>query len=494
MFRTVSCKSRAVCLRSLFASSSNALGTGISSIAVATPTVSLSQSVAESFDGVAAGKYTIGLGQQEMGIVGDDCDAVSLASTALTKLFETEARVAGAARDVGRVFGTLGRLEVGTETPIDKSKSIKTFLLPVLEEYHGREVATSVEGVDCINACYGGTAALFNAVDWVNSPYWNGKDALVVAVDLAVYEKGPARPTGGAAAIAMRIGRDSVLPLEGGIRGHHFEHVFDFYKPHFDTEFPSVDGQLSIECYIRALDSCYARYCASYEAATGRPFTMAEAGSSLFHSPFTKLVRRSYSRLRYLDHRREAAAAGVTGGEVTAAGITLPYEMSIGMGQEESGLHRPLVKALDEQLAAEFDQRVDPTLLSSYRIGNSYTASMYMSLASLVSERGADLAGSRISAFSYGSGLAASMFSLVPPASAGPALAQMADEINLKSVLEARRQLSGEEADSLLASRLDTKTRGPWTPVTSTAAAPGVTRLAGIDSEGRRSYQKTPSS
>lgn len=38
-----------------------------------------------------------------------------------------------------------------------------------------------------MNACYGGTAALFNSVDWVYSPNWNGRFALVVAADIAVY-------------------------------------------------------------------------------------------------------------------------------------------------------------------------------------------------------------------------------------------------------------------------------------------------------------------
>ena len=31
-----------------------------------------------------------------------------------------------------------------------------------------------IEGVDCINACYGGTAALFNAVNWIESSAWDG--------------------------------------------------------------------------------------------------------------------------------------------------------------------------------------------------------------------------------------------------------------------------------------------------------------------------------
>lgn len=38
-----------------------------------------------------------------------------------------------------------------------------------------------------INACYGGTAALLNAVAWVESSGWDGRYAIVVAADIAVY-------------------------------------------------------------------------------------------------------------------------------------------------------------------------------------------------------------------------------------------------------------------------------------------------------------------
>lgn len=63
------------------------------------------------------------------------------------------------------------------------------------------------QGVDSLNACYGGTAALFNAVNWVESRAWDGRLALVVAADIAMYAAGPARPSGGCGAIAMLIGR-----------------------------------------------------------------------------------------------------------------------------------------------------------------------------------------------------------------------------------------------------------------------------------------------
>ena len=74
-----------------------------------------------------------------------------------------------------------------------------------------------MEGVDSLNACYGGTAALFNAVNWVESSAWDGRYALVVAADIAVYASGNARPTGGAGAVAMLIGPDAVLVLDRGL-------------------------------------------------------------------------------------------------------------------------------------------------------------------------------------------------------------------------------------------------------------------------------------
>ena len=76
---------------------------------------------------------------------------------------------------------------------------------------------TDVEGVDTTNACYGGTSALLNAVSWVQSHTWDGRLALVVAGDIAVYASGNARPTGGAGAIAMLVGPNAPIVFDKGI-------------------------------------------------------------------------------------------------------------------------------------------------------------------------------------------------------------------------------------------------------------------------------------
>jgi hydroxymethylglutaryl-CoA synthase len=59
----------------------------------------------------------------------------------------------------------IGRLEVGTETMIDKSKSLKTHLMALF----AAEGNHDLEGVTSINACYGSTNAIFNTLNWVES-------------------------------------------------------------------------------------------------------------------------------------------------------------------------------------------------------------------------------------------------------------------------------------------------------------------------------------
>ena len=48
------------------------------------------------------------------------------------------------------------------------------------------------------------------------------------------------------------------------------EHVYDFYKPDLMSEFPVVDGKLSIQCYLGALDKCYGLYCKKVENQSGK--------------------------------------------------------------------------------------------------------------------------------------------------------------------------------------------------------------------------------
>ena len=48
------------------------------------------------------------------------------------------------------LYSDIGRLEVGTETILDKSKSVKTVLIQLFEPCGN----TCIEGIDTTNACY----------------------------------------------------------------------------------------------------------------------------------------------------------------------------------------------------------------------------------------------------------------------------------------------------------------------------------------------------
>ncbi|KAG6924514.1 3-hydroxy-3-methylglutaryl-CoA synthase 2, partial [Chelydra serpentina] len=219
---------------------------GILALEVYFPSQYVEQVELEKYDGVEAGKYTLGLGQKQMGFCSAHEDINSLCLTVLQRLVE-RSRLS---------WDSIGRLEVGTETIIDKSKAVKTVLMQLFQDSGN----TDVEGIDTTNACYGGTASLFNSADWVESSSWDGRYAVVVCGDIAVYATGNARPTGGAGAVAMLVGPEAPLVLERGVRGTHMEHVYDFYKPDLASEYPMVDGKLSIQCYFRALDQCYSVY------------------------------------------------------------------------------------------------------------------------------------------------------------------------------------------------------------------------------------------
>lgn len=80
--------------------------------------------------------------------------------------------------------------------------------------------------------------------------------------DIALYPPGPARPTGGAGAIALLLGRTNMNGYKGGvqidrIRASSIQNTYDFYKPMSDSHYPLVDGGASITSYLDSLDNCW---------------------------------------------------------------------------------------------------------------------------------------------------------------------------------------------------------------------------------------------
>ena len=132
---------------------------------------------------------------------------------------------------------------------------------------------------------------------------WDGRYALVVCGDIAVYEAGPARPTGGFATLAILIGPNAPLVFESKVRSSHNLDVYDFYKP-YHSEYAAVDGKLSQWAYLSSVDQCYQRYKKKFNqfySKGGAPVDVNHFDYFAFHSPYNKLVQKGFSRLIFMD-------------------------------------------------------------------------------------------------------------------------------------------------------------------------------------------------
>ncbi|CAI5966694.1 unnamed protein product [Closterium sp. NIES-64] len=445
---------------------------GILAMELYVPPSFVSQTELEVHDGVSAGKYTIGLGQDELGFCCDQEDVISMSLTVAQRLLEKN----------GVDASRIGRLEVGTETVIDKSKSIKTAIMTLFEASGNADV----EGVDSCNACYGGTAALLNSVNWVEGSSWDGRFAIVVAVDSAVYAEGPARPTGGAGAVAMLVGPDAPLAFESGLAGSYAAHAYDFYKPKLASEYPVVDGKLSQTCYTKALDHCYQRFCDKYAKKHGSAFSLADTESVVFHSPYNKLVQKSLARLVFNDVKRGVSSAYLGAGEADA------LQPFVGLEEEKSLVDRDLEKTAMRVAGPVYSSKVGPTTLVGKRVGNMYCASLYGSLSSLLAQQGQQLEGHRILLFSYGSGLMSTLFSLTVRQAADPfSLATLTSHLDVHQLLESRTKVTPEEfvkTMHLMESRYGACSLTPATP--TDRLQPGTYYLTQVDDLYRRTYAR----
>jgi len=455
-------------------------GVGILAIELIFPSQYVEQSEMEIYDNVSAGKYTVGLGQGRMGFCTDREDINSLCLTVVSKLMERN----------NIDYSTIGRLEVGTETIIDKSKSVKTVLMQLFEDSGNHDV----EGIDTTNACYGGTAALFNALSWIESSSWDGRLAVVVAADIAVYAKGTARPTGGAGAVAMLVGPNAPLVIDRGVRATYMTHAYDFYKPNLMSEYPTVDGKLSIKCYLSALDSCYKLFCSKSEKCLkngpeNQLIDIKYLDAVLFHTPYCKLVQKSLARLILNDFVK-----------LPEKERSLKYpelEHFSNVKLEDTYFNRDVDKALMEHSKSTFEEKTEPSLLLAYQVGNMYTPSLYGCLVSLlISTDIHELAGKRVGLFSYGSGLCSSMYSLHISSNATPGspLSQLIDSLShIKQLLDQRTKVSPEEFEHIMKTREQNHHKAPYTPLASpNVLFPGTWYLESIDTMCRRTYKRVP--
>ncbi len=347
---------------------------GIASLGLAIPSRYLDVRDLAQLRGVDPNKYTKGLGCHEMALCADDENVVTLAVTAARRAIE---RWGGRPSD-------LGLIAVGTETARDMSRPLSAFVAQELD------LAGHVRSYEVKHACYGGTLALRQALEWRASGAGAGRAALVIASDVALYApKDPGEPTQGAGAVATIVAEPQIAEVD--LRSEAFaKPVFDFWRP-VGESFPKVDGPLSLECYNLGAERTFAAL------AGDRPVAeiVGELDALCFHVPFPKMVKKAVMHL------------GVANGwdEATTANL--------------------------------FETKVMPTMEDNRRIGNAYTASLWFSVARAL--RGL-AAGQRIAAYSYGSGFGAELLTLT----AGKDAADARWAADLEADLAGRKQLTAE--------------------------------------------------
>lgn len=119
----------------------------------------------------------------------------------------------------------------------------------------------------------------------------------------------------------MIIGPNAPIVVEP-IRSSFFNHAYDFYKPDprnqiitillvaflhslvldfLGTEFPTVDGHMSINTYLNAIDNNYKTINEKCKAAGQPMFSLDDIQYGCFHAPFAKMVQKAFVRLFFND-------------------------------------------------------------------------------------------------------------------------------------------------------------------------------------------------
>ncbi|QMU07507.1 hydroxymethylglutaryl-CoA synthase [Levilactobacillus suantsaii] len=354
------------------------LKVGIDRVGFYTPRLYLEMTDLALARGEDPAKYHVGIGQDKQAVIPPTQDVVTMAANAATQILRPE--------DRSRIKMVL----FGTESGVDNSKATAVYLAHLLN------LAADTRAIELKQACYGATAGLQLAADYVRAH----PDALVLVIgaDIARYGlRTPGEVTQGGGAVAMLVSADPQIMALDAQSAYHTADVMDFWRPLDRTE-ALVDGRYSTNVYLDFFKQTWT----AYQQQTGR--TIADFAALAFHLPFTKMGRKGLRQV-------------------------LP---------EASAAHQ-------QELTAAFEA----SQLDNRNVGNLYTGSLYLSLLSLW--RHGDLrAGDRIGCFSYGSGAEGEFYSGVLQ----PDYQRGFDDAALTTLLADRRAVSVAEYEELFQQQL----------------------------------------
>ncbi|MDT2639300.1 hydroxymethylglutaryl-CoA synthase [Enterococcus dongliensis] len=285
-------------------------------------------------------KFHIGLGQDQMALIPKTQDIVTLGASAAAKILTAEDKA------------TIDMVIVGTESSTDFSKSAAVIIHNLLG------IQPFARSFEIKHACYGGTAALQQAHDYV--ALHPDRKVLVIAADIAKYGLySGGEPTQGCGAVAMLITKDPHILAFNNDSVFYSEDVYDFWRP-AGHDYPLVDGHLSNQIYIDSFTKIWEQNKKVNQTDS------TDYAALTFHLPYTKMGRKAL---------------------------------------------RAIFPEMTETEQHRLEARYDEAIIYSRQVGNLYTGSLYLGLASLLDN--SDLtAGQRIGLFSYGSGAVSEFFSM----------------------------------------------------------------------------------
>ena len=349
-------------------------------------------------------KLEKGLGLIKMTLPDAHQDTVVFGANALTKLIVEN--------DIN--LSEISRIYVGTESAIDSSKPIASYLINLIEQKFGEDILSECDVVDFTFACIGGVDALQNCIDFVTlNP---NKKAIVVTTDFAKYDlNSTGEYTQGAGALAMLVSPNPRIIAFENKWATSTKGVFDFFKPYrtiskneltgdennlpwfenLESEIeihkdqPVFDGQYSNQCYMDRTKAAYF----SFKKIKNTSETVYNSWKSIImHLPYSFQGRRMLSEIYALD----ATSKIISGNESTADYQNKLKEVS------KSDDYRNFV-----------NQKLQPAEIASSLIGNLYTGSIFMGLLSTLvyfydTKKG--ISNSKFGFLAYGSGSKSKVF------------------------------------------------------------------------------------
>ncbi|MFB3763933.1 MAG: hydroxymethylglutaryl-CoA synthase family protein [Methanotrichaceae archaeon] len=388
--------------------------------------------------GIDPGKLTKGIGIERMAIPDKHEDAATMAAMSLLGLMR---RNDLNPKDIGKIY-------IGTESGVDEAKAIGTYVVGMLEMVYGQGSFEECSTVEFKSACIGATHALENLFYW--SSVDDDRAGVVVASDVARYQlRSSGEYTQGAGSVSLLVKRNPRLVALEGIFGVFTRDENDFFRP-LGSKTAVVNGRHSNDCYLDAMEGAFNAYVKRALQRTIIKMAEDECATDhiehlLFHIPYPRMVEYASSAIfrrewRHLSRWREIEAE--IGKEPKPKDFTEPNDYAAAAANYD----KKFSKASLFQRA--YDAKVKESAQISRQVGNIYTGSIYLGLASLAEGQNIH-SGERICFGSYGSGCSATVFSGIvqPQAATLPAR-------NIWKILTERRAVSLDEYEMLHQGRM----------------------------------------